>query len=99
MTIRIRGNSFQVDVVIHSRISPTGERLRVRASFPSYAIAKRMHAIIRGDLIKTGTWARDLADYSPRVHCDLQREPIDRSADLRQAQIKLGYWRRNAGFR
>lgn len=87
MTIRIRGNSFQVDVVVHSRISPTSERLRVRASFPSYRIAKRMEVIIRASLIRYGRWERGPSDYlhqpcPPHPNWDAERRLSRQRADL-----------------
>lgn len=59
MTIRPRGNAFQVDVKVSPKENPTGKVVRVRATSQDETTAKRLEAEIRAAIMKHGQWTPD----------------------------------------
>lgn len=66
MTIRVRGNTFLVDVKVAADRNPTGQEVRVRKAAPTKEEAIRLEALIRAEVIRTGRFVGLDADGVPQ---------------------------------
>lgn len=57
MTIRPRGNAYQVDVKVSPKENPTGEVVRIRTTSKDETTARRLEAEIRAAVMKHGHWS------------------------------------------
>ena len=67
MTIRPRGNSYQVDVKVSGKDNPTGEVVRVRATSQDETTARRLEAEIRAAIMKHGCWSPEIGSAPTRT--------------------------------
>lgn len=56
MTIRPRGNAFQIDVKVAARDNPTKQPVRIRAMAKDENAARRLEAEVRASIMQSGTW-------------------------------------------
>ncbi|MDP3869944.1 site-specific integrase [Phenylobacterium sp.] len=66
MTIRPRGARYEVDVKVHASRNPTGLDVRVRTSATDRDTAIRLEALVRAEIMRTGSWVPGQGDAPTR---------------------------------